>query len=268
MIPRWAGTKLRPQSRLLPSFIVFGSQRCGTTSLYHYLTQHPCIAASLRKEVHFFDHHYTKGESWYRAHFPTVAEQKSAQHLITGEASPYYIFHPLVASRVAAMLPDVKLIALLRNPIDRAHSHYYHERKKGAEPLSFAEAIEREPERLRGEREKIIADPNYYGFSHHHHSYLTRGIYVDQLKVWMEHFRREQFLIIKSEDFYSDPGTTTQRIFEFLDLPPQPAQDYRNYNSNSYKKMDGAMRSELIEFYQPHNARLAEYLGMSFDWDK
>ena len=146
--------------RMMPDFIIIGTQKGGTTSLYRYLIEHPCVAPIYIKEPHFFDIYFYKGLQWYRAHFPTAVEKYYARHiqkhdLITGEASPYYLFHPQAARRVAKTLPKARLIVLLRNPIDRAYSQYQHQtRQDGVEPLTFEEALECEEKRLAGEEEK------------------------------------------------------------------------------------------------------------------
>src|SRR5947209_7625266 len=193
--------------RLLPDFLIIGTQRGGTTSLYHYLQAHSCLKPTTTKEVHFFDKKYRKGLLWYRGHFPLVWEKVYAQRVqkrafVTGEASPAYLFHPHVHKRIAQVLPHVKLIVLLRNPVDRAYSQYYHSLELGLETRSFEEAIQDEVERTSQEREKILKDEHYQSYTYRHHSYLTRGIYVDQLQAWMRFFSREQFLILKSEDLY------------------------------------------------------------------
>ena len=121
----------------LPDFLLLGAQKAGSTSLYVHLMQHPQIIGVARKELHFFDYKSALGSWWYRTNFPTKAEmaQRSAalgKPVLTGEASPYYLFHPHAARRIARLLPDVKLIALLRNPVDRAFSHYHHEVRGGS----------------------------------------------------------------------------------------------------------------------------------------
>ena len=158
--------------RMMPDFIIIGTQKGGTTSLYRYLIDHPNIAPIYIKEPHYFDIHFHKGIGWYRSHFPTAVEKYYARHvekhdLITGEASPYYLFHPRAPQRVAKTLPKAKLIILLRNPVDRAYSQYQHQlRQPGVEPLSFEEAIAYEEKRLAGEEEKILRDEKYDSFNH------------------------------------------------------------------------------------------------------
>ncbi len=266
--------------RLLPDFIIIGAQRGGTTSLYNYLAEHPCIGAASIKEVHFFDSpHFKQGLSWYRGHFPTATEKFYAERLkklkfITGEASPYYLFYPHAPVRIARMLPDVKLIVMLRNPVDRAYSHYYHELAGGAEQLSsFEEAIDREDERLAGVPEKMQEDERYYSFNHRHFSYLARGIYVDQLRPWMSLFSQEQILIIKSEDFYADPAAVFKQSLAFLgleSLPPIGRREdiFKRYNDTKPPRMNMTTRKRLLEFFSPHNARLYEFLGRDFGWEQ
>lgn len=264
--------------RLMPDFIIIGAQRGGTTSLYNYLAEHPGIGAASIKEVHFFDsRHFAQGEAWYRAHFPTtirkyVVERARRRSFLTGEASPYYLFHPHAPARVAAMLPGVKLIVMLRNPVDRAYSHYYHEIAGRHEPLpSFEEAIDGEEQRLAGELEKMQADEHYHSFNHRHFSYLARGIYAGQLQNWLRYFPREQLLLLRSEDFYADPRAVFKRTLAFLDLPevvPQETQAFKQYNETRPPRMLAATRQRLIEYFKPHNERLYDFTGIDFGWER
>ena len=264
--------------RLLPDFIIIGAQRGGTTSLYNYLVEHPGIGSASIKEIHFFDtHHFTQGRGWYRAHFPSSVQKyfvKRVQKLdfLTGEASPYYLFHPHAPARVAAMLPGVKLIVMLRNPVDRAYSHYYHEVAGKHEKLSsFEEAIDCEEKRLAGELEKMQGDAHYQSYNHRHFSYLARGIYFDQLTAWRHSFPKEQLLLLRSEDFYADPGAILKRTLAFLNLPavePGKVQEFKQYNDTRAPGMQAATRKRLIEYFKPYNARLYDLAGVDFGWDK
>jgi hypothetical protein len=273
------------QIRLLPDFLIIGGQRCGTTSLYEYLKGCPQIFPSFTKEVHFFDEQYARGERWYRAQFPTVLEKYvtseiKQQKFITGEASPYYIFHPHAAKRVKEMLPRVKLIALLRNPVDRAFSNHWLKVDSGQEKLSFRDAVFAEQERTAGEKEKMLADEDYQSINYPRFSYLARGIYVDQLQHWMQFFPREQFLILRSEDMFVDPAAVVAQTLAFLGVPETKGaiqQEYRQYRlpyDEGHKvkartsKMDDDLRAYLVDYFRPHNARLYEFLGRDFHWDK
>ena len=273
------------QIRLLPDFIIIGTQRGGTTSLYYYLTEHPGVARALLKEVHFFDDHYQEGLGWYRAQFPSTlqkyySERIRKEHFITGESSPYYLFYPHAPSRIVEVVPDAKLVVLLRNPVDRAYSHHWLATLEGNETLPFEEAIKREEERLAGEHEKILADEHYVSFNHRHFSYLARGIYVDQLQHWMKYYPKEQFLILKSEDFYKDPATIVKQSLEFINAAKaelnghKEFKQYREPNKRGYQneakppKMDPKVREQLVAYFKPHNARLSEFLGHDFGWDQ
>lgn len=260
-------------NRLLPDFIIVGVQRGGTTSLYHYLAQHPNIAPALDKEVHYFDHHFIRGMDWYRANFAPswyrdYSKSWHGRDIITGEASPYYIFYPHAPERIASGLPTIKLIVMLRNPVDRALSHYHHQLETNRENLSFEDALRAESERLDGEIEKIIQDPRYESFNHNHFSYLSRGIYVDQLRTWKRHFPDEQMLILNSERFFADPANGTRRAIRFLGLPNVQIRDFKARNTRRYPKMSPHTRKYLIDYFAPHNQKLYELLGTHFDWDR
>jgi len=247
-----------------PDFIIIGAQKGGTTSLYLYLIQHPQIAPAAQKEVHYFDLKFDKGPDWYCAQFP---QAENGSHKITGEASPYYIFHPQVPQRIYDLCPQVKIIALLRNPVDRAISHYYHCIRIQLESLSLEEAIASEPERLKDEIEKLLAHPNYYSYEHQHHSYLSRGIYADQLPAWMKLFPQSQILIIKSEDLYSNPSEIVNSVLDFLDLPPHQLETYDKYNANEYPRISDTVSQQLRAYFRSHNERLAQLCDRDFGWD-
>lgn len=258
------------QIRLMPDFIIVGAARCGTTSLYKYLTTHPNIGTACKKEVHFFDTNFAKGFNWYRAHFPFASRHYAArirgERFVTGEASPYYMFHPLAPKRIAEAIPDARLIVLLRDPVERAYSHFHHASRMGFETLSFEEALDREQDRLQGEADKIVRLDNYNSYSHQHHSYLSRGIYVDQLSTLFDLFPRAQVLILRSEDFYAEPAAGVHQVLDFLGLPDGVRRDYPKYNSGDNPDLRPATRQRLVEFYKPHNARLYEFLERDFGW--
>lgn len=260
--------------RLMPDFLVLGGQKCGTTSLYQYLIMHPFIISAMKKQMHFFDNHYDKGISWYKAHFPSYFYKHYFKHIhkqdfITGEATPYYIFHPLAARRAAKFLPNAKFILVIRNPVERAYSHYHHELRKGTEKLSFEEAIAIEQERLSGEREKMLVDEHYYSFNFQRYSYLSRGHYAEQLIEWFNYFPRERFFIVKSEDMRHNTTQIVQQIFSFLNLPDFSdfhLEKDQYYNVGKYEKMDSKMREKLVEYFKPHNEKLYKLLDRDFNW--
>ncbi len=257
--------------RSLPDFLIIGAQKCGTTSLYNYLAEHPNVVPAYRKEIHFFDYNQAKGDLWYRAHFPVAASMKKRRGgpgLVSGEASPFYLFHPLASERVRRTVPEARLVVMLRDPVQRAYSHYSHNLRRGTESLSFEEAIERERERLAGERERMVRDEGYYAHNYRVYSYLSRGIYVDQLRHWRTFFPEGQFLFLKSEDFFSAPAATVESVARFLGLPSKGSGSYKNYNQGGYKGMAASTRERLVDYFRPHNERLYEYLDRDFGWER
>jgi len=257
--------RLTSALRGLPATLIIGAQRSGTTSLFNYLVRHPDVLPPLGKEVHYFDLHYGRGLEWYRSCFPYRGQLRGRS--ITLDASPYYLAHPLAPERAAGLLPRVKLVALLRNPIDRALSHYQHEVRHGWETLSFEEAIEQEAERLAGEEERLRQDPDYYSFNHHRYSYAHRGLYLMQLQRWLEHFPRSQLLILQSEWLFRDPAAATAAVHEFLGLPPYRLEQYKPFYEGKYaREMPAELREKLAAYFAPHNAELFRWLGKEFDW--
>jgi hypothetical protein len=259
-------------ARLLPDFLIIGAQRSGTTSLYNDLAQHPAVGPLvLEKGAHYFSTNYDKSLGWYRSHFPlkwrAAAERRRGRPFMTGEGSPYYVFHPLAAQRVGETLPHVKLLLMLRDPVQRAYSQYRHEVARGFEHLpTFEEAIDAEPERLAGERERIIEDPSYHSFEHQHHSYLARGRYLEQILRWRSLFPPEQMLIIKSEDFFSQPEPSFANVLEFLDLPPWRPKSFRRYNAARPAAMEPATRERLERYFAGPNRALADHLETELGW--
>jgi len=262
----WLFHRATSPLRALPDFVIIGAMKGGTTSMFQYLAQHPQVNPPFRKEIKFFDIHFPKGLLWYRAHYPMQMKMKDGA--LTGEATPYYLFHPLAAQRLASTLPNAKIIVLLRNPVDRAYSHYSHIHRVGREPLSFEEAIEAEPGRLAGEAERIMADPNYSTFTHVHYSYLTRGRYAEQLPRWLERFPRDQMLILPSEDLSREPAASFARALDFLGLAAWAPERFSIFKQGSYGQMNPETRARLVEYFRPYNQRLYDLLGMKFDWDK
>jgi hypothetical protein len=268
----WAWRLRTAAARALPDFIIIGAQKCGTSSMYRYLCHHPWIVPARVKEVHFFDtESFSNGINWYRAYFPLRARmtlaKRGGRRPITGEASPYYLYYPHAPRRIAQVLPGVKLIVMLRNPVDRAFSHYYHQVRKGREALSFEEAIGAEAQRLNGERERSHQDPAYYSYSDWAYSYLARGIYVDQLKGWLEAFPRQQFLFLKSEDFFANPADGFEQVLRFLGMPVIDLARYESHNVGSYQsKMPSHLRQKLESYFESHNERLRDLLGTDLGW--
>ena len=168
--------------------------------------------------------------------------------------------------RVAAALPECRLIAVLRNPIDRSYSQHNHERALGFEELPFERAIACEAQRLAGEEERLLAEPDYRSYSHQHHSYLARGRYAEQLERWLAHFDREQLLVLSAEDLFADPEPVIHAAQRFLGLAEETPRDLSARNARSYAPIDERTRARLREELEPHNRRLYELLGRDFGW--
>jgi hypothetical protein len=256
--------------RVLPDFLIIGAQKSGTTSLFNSLVNHSCVVKPIWKEIHFFDNFYNRGINWYKSCFHTSIFKyyqriQSQKKVITGEATPYYLYHPLCAQRISKILPNVKLIVLLRNPIDRAYSHYAMSVRQGWENLSFEDAIKFEQKRLEGEKEKIIQNENYFSFKDLAYSYLCRGIYVNQLKTWMGLFPRNQFLVIKSEEYESFPEKILNDVLNFLHLPKEIVI-HEKQNVGTYEKMNESTRKILSDFFKPYNEELYKFLDVDYHW--
>lgn len=252
--------------RILPSFIIIGAKKCGTTSLFQYLVEHPNVRTPSKKEISYFDINFAKGELWYRSFFPVSLPNLKSKHLITGEATASYICHPQAPERMAQVLPQVKLIALLRNPIDRAYSHYHHTKRIGREDLSFEDAIAQEESRVR----QMESESLLQGLSHsqaYNYTYLSSGFYAEQLKNWFHLFNRQQLLILKSEDFFKNPGIVYEQVIDFLGLSHRSFKSFQKYNFNCYPEpLNPSTRNSLVEYFRPHNQSLYKLLGVDFGW--
>lgn len=246
----------------LPEFLLVGAQKSGTTALFQLINQHPKVVKK-NGEVHFFDINFHRGLNWYKRLFP---KRPQKDHIV-GDHSPYYLFHPMVPERVFSVAPKMKIIMILRNPVDRCYSHYWHNIAKKLEHLSFEEALNAEPKRLQGRKQRLIQFPFYKSHQYQHFSYLARGIYVDQIQSWLSYFPRKQILILKSQDLRKDPIRVLNKVFSFLKLKPYTV-DVRNPEAHSnYPPMETEMRKKLVEYYRPYNQKLEELLGMQFNWD-
>jgi hypothetical protein len=251
----------------LPDFIIIGAQKGGTTYLYDELVKQPGFAAARTKEIHFFDTYYQRGAAWYRAFFPRKSADGLAAPTLTGEASPSYLFHPHAARRILAVTPRAKFIALLRNPVERAYSHFHHEVRLGFEHLSFEEAVQQEPARTAGEFDRLSLDETYTSAALMHFSYLARGRYLEQLQAWHRYIPREQVLVLSSEHFQTDRLATMRQVGAFLglaDWKPVPSVTPKIF---PYPQLDGRTRQRLADYFAPYNQALFDYLGADYGWN-
>jgi hypothetical protein len=267
---RWLGTTTAPV-RLQPSFIVVGVQRCGTTSLFRTLLAHPQLRSSkYRKGINYFDLNYYRGMRWYRGHFPVaaIARRKISDNgePVAFEASGYYIYHPFALERLARDLPGVKLVVMLRDPVERAYSAYKHEYARGYEQESFEKALELEDQRLVGEIDRMRSDVTYESLAHRHHSYRHRGHYAEQLEHAFKFVPRERVHVIDSEAYFAQPAQQYSDLLRFLGLRPFHPGGFARFNARPGSPMLPQTREFLEEYYVPHDERLVKLLGRPLRW--
>lgn len=261
--------------RPYPDFLIVGTKRGGTTSLWNYLLQHPQVlpmfpAARGRKANAWFFEHQEESDAWYRSHFHTRMYRRlrarSVGRVVTGEASPYYMYGPSIPARIAQIIPDVRLVVMLRNPVDRAYGHFQERVKEGVETLSFRDALTAESHRLAGEYERMGADPNYYSVPHDYFTYRDRGVYLPQVQRLHEHFPPSHVLILRSEDLYLEPQRVYDDVSGFLELERHTLAAPKQHNRIARAPLSEDIREELAKYYAPHNAALYDYLGRDFGW--
>jgi hypothetical protein len=270
-------------ARPLPDFLVIGAKRGGSTSLYYALLQHPQVVplfprarflpkANDTKGVHYFDSNYERGPRWYRSYFPSTATRRliSARHrrAVTGEASPYYLFHPLAAARAAALVPHARILLVVRDPVERTFSHYRERVRQGAEPLGFEDALAAESERLAGEEERIASDPTYHSYAHEQQSYRAQSEYAPALRRWLEVYPADRVKVLLSEELYANPGPTLAEATNFLDLDPMPLDRLGHWNAAPIAPMSEPTRRALVEHFAGPNAELESLIGRELPWQR
>jgi len=263
--------KMTASMRMLPDFLIIGAQKCGTTSLYSHLVQHPCVGTAFEKEVRYFNNHFEKGVDWYKAHFPTNRHQdrvtrRNGSRFLTGEGEPSYLPNPVVPERVLDLVPDVRLIVMLRNPVERAYSHYQHRFTRNREQRSFEEVCATDKETLKDGWDNLPTG-DYIRLGHSHYSYLPLGFYYEQLRKWLAVFPRDRFLIIKAEDFFTETQAAYDDVLSFLDLPENRLEERKRHNVGKYTEpMAEEPRQDLADYFHPHNQRLYDFLDRDFGW--
>jgi Sulfotransferase domain len=260
-----------------PDFLVIGTKRGGTTSLFSYLMMHPGVLGLFpqtrgKKSTDYFFKEHARGERWYRSHFHatgyrTWLERRLGYPPVAGEASPYYVWDPRIAGHVRHEVPRVKAIMLVRDPVERAFSHFLERKENGVEPLGFEEALRAEPERTAGELDRMLADPGYQSDLHDWYSYRARGVYLPQIRNWLAQFPAEQLLVLRSEDMYADVQDVFDSVCDFLRVSRWSLPSTRAFNASGVRTaMPEGAREELRDFYAPHNRELESYLGRSLGW--
>jgi hypothetical protein len=252
--------------RVLPDFFVVGVVRSGTTSLYHYLDQHPCIMKSAYDELGFFDSNFELGWNWYKSLFPTIIQKKKIEKrngkFLTFDDTPFYIYNSIVVKRIKKKFPNAKIIVILRNPIDRAYSNYFLGVNGGKEKREFEEAIEEEMALINNRNKEELFDEKLS------ETYLGRGLYAEQLKVWFKEFPKDSIKIIKSENFAEKTEDVMNDLFQFLDLPEYKIGNIEKKNVAKYTPMKKETRGKLEKFFLPHNQELYNMLENDFEWGR
>lgn len=243
----------------LPSFLIIGAQKCGTTTLYDCIEQHPGVGKSWRKEVSFFDQNWDRGVGWYKAHFRSTRNSQ----LIFGEATPDYLLNRDSPHRILETFNPTLLITLLRNPVDRAISHYFHEKRLGREKRNIEDVFDFQNGRLNCQ---VVSPPFGFERKRHYFSYLERGMYFSQLSYWFSVIPQKKFLIVKSEEFFGSPQKILLEIFGKLSLDPHEVPNLLPKNVGTYDdKVNPKLVTELREFYRDENRKLLDLTGVGWD---
>lgn len=241
-----------------PTFLVIGAQKAGTSSLFKYLIQHPDILAPVvKKEIHFFDLYYNRGRYWYQGNFPLRNEKK-----ITGEKSPYCLFHPLAPERCWRSYSNLRLIVLLRDPVMRAYSHFHHEIKNRRESRPLRQALTEDCREVEAINGLLKNGEILYSKVHHRYSYLARGMYVEQLDQWMKFYSRDQLYLETAERFFREPQVVCKEIFTFLGVEPFCVSTEKSYNRGRYLPITEDEKDLLAKTFFLGNQQLAEKYGV------
>tara|TARA_B100001146_G_C16177541_1_gene433083 strand:- start:1139 stop:1978 length:840 start_codon:yes stop_codon:yes gene_type:complete len=276
---------------MLPSFLIIGGSRSGTTSLFAHLIEHPNIIPGSMKEVYFFQYFTNNKTSFYRSHFPI-----KRKNLITCESTSNYFVHPLIPARVHKLLPSVKLIVVLRNPVERAYSEFHYTVTLGSELTeNFEDVIKSELKRIEIGNKKPELKIENTNYKHFTFSHLRDGLYAQHLERWLKFFSKEQLLVLHTKDLYTNLDQTLAETFEFLNLPKYQIENrieknkidkirplagheqnvYKNidsktrtlFNVQNYPEMKPETRKFLQDFFRPHNEKLFKMIGKRFDWN-
>lgn len=244
-----------------PNFIIIGPPKTGTTSLYNYLIQHPQILPAIRKEIGVAGFKpFQKNLDLYLSHFPSIPKDSN---FLTGEAGTGYFISTRQREKLTSLFPKVKLITMLRHPVDRVISHYNHNAKNGLEKRSLEEVIDSQLEAT----QIFIEKDGNVGWNEIAPAYLPISLYHHWLKKWMSVVPKEQLLILSSEEFFNSPSEVVKKVFSFLEVENYCLSEYKKYNVGAYKNSTGnRIKFTLSEFFKPHNKYLEEYLNRSFDW--
>ncbi len=270
---RVALTRRFREPGVLPDFLIIGAMKSGTTTLFAMLCQHPGVLAPAAKELQYFSipRNHRRGEAWYRGCFPPpsvvrASEQVLGYRPVTGEATPAMSLREY-ADGAARLLPDARLVVTLRNPVDRAYSHYQHMALAAIpDKRSFEAALEQEIALLERGVQITENSPSRHRRQLHTFGYLNRGYYAEHLARWLRHYPREQLLILNFDAWKSDAPAAASRVAAFLGLPAHDFVGLRNNEGVYRESMAPATREWLTAHYRPHNCRLFELLGEHWGW--
>lgn len=241
----------------LPDYLIIGETKCGTTSLYNYLIQHPNILDTFgngdavdesyaTKEIRFFDRYFNRGIEWYKGCFPETSD-----NCITGEATPMYMYRTLCLQRIHQYLPKTKFIIILRNPVDRLYSHFSHMVKWNP---AWQNKYKDFSDFINSTREE-----DYY--------MIDKGLYAYTIERWYELFKRDRFCIIITEELQKYPQNTYNTVLNFLGMENYTLSEFKTFRENKYNTMDNSLRDYLVQFYRPYNERLSRLLNRDLNWD-
>jgi hypothetical protein len=232
--------------------------------LFRALLTHPDIAsATFHKGVNYFDMNYFRGPTWYRGHFPL---DRPGRRRATFDASGYYMFHPHAPRRISADMPEVRVVAMVRDPVERAYSAHQHEFARGFESEDFATALALEDSRVEPALAMMLADEHAQSHAHRHQAYRRRGHYAQQLQPFLEALGTDQVHVIESELFFREPGREYARLLEFLRVPSFVPASFGQYNAYRRAPMADSIRHELTTHFEPHDAALADLIGRTPVW--
>lgn len=229
--------ELNAGQRALPDFLIIGAQKAGTTSLFNYLCQHPQVIGSVPKELFYFCSHPERGERWYRRHFPLVSTLK-ARSALCGEATPTSLYSEQAAQLARQLVPQAKIIVLLREPAARAVSHYYHQVRFGVETRSIDEVFS--IENIQRWRQGDCPDLPWRW-------YFKWSDYATGSKYWDECYPSEQILILQAEDMFADPQKIYDQVTSFLGIHSQQLPDAKAFNAGASQKKLPAAYDDLRE---------------------
>jgi hypothetical protein len=250
--------------RTLPNFLVIGVKRCGTTTLFEQLSEHPCIEKSAHDNLGFFNNNFELGLNWYKSHFTTNFKKKQIikkyGKFATYDVTSSYIQYEKTATNISKTLPNIKLILILRNPTSRAYSEYNQNIIDEDESRGFEKLIKEEILQMENEQN------NKLKFSLDKINLIKKGIYINQILPWLEIFPKNQILIISTEEFGNKTNETYNKIFKFLELPKYEIRNKQRYRKGNYKKMSNETRELLDHFYEKYNNELFQKIGQKFEW--